>query len=81
MNTGNRDSQSTVANGNMIQWHRWLTYAALGIISYFLIVEHREHILPFLPYLFLLACPLMHIFMHRGHGHGHSHHEGKDLQS
>lgn len=22
------------------------------------------------PYLFLLACPLMHLFMHRGHG-GH----------
>ncbi len=25
------------------------------------------------PYLFLLACPLMHLFMHRGHG-GHGGH-------
>jgi hypothetical protein len=24
----------------------------------------------YLPYLFFLACPLMHLFMHRGHG-GH----------
>lgn len=23
--------------------------------------------------LVALACPLMHVFMHRGHGHGHSH--------
>jgi hypothetical protein len=29
-----------------------------------------------LPYLLLLACPLMHVFMHRGHG-GH-HHPGQN---
>lgn len=35
--------------------------------------EHRAHLLGFLPYLFLLACPLMHVFMHHGsHGKGHS---------
>jgi hypothetical protein len=28
-----------------------------------------------LPLLFLLACPLMHVFMHHGHGH---HHHGDD---
>lgn len=27
-------------------------------------------------YLILLACPLMHFFMHRGHGHGHGGHHG-----
>ena len=49
--------------------------AALGLIgaaSYFLLIEHREHVLPFLPYLILLACPLMHLLMHGGHGHHHS---------
>jgi hypothetical protein len=25
---------------------------------------------PFLPFLLLAACPLMHLFHHRGHGHG-----------
>jgi hypothetical protein len=24
------------------------------------------------PYLFVLACPLMHLFMHHGGGHGDS---------
>jgi len=37
--------------------------------SSFLLVEHREHLLAFLPYAILLACPLMHLFMQHGHGH------------
>jgi hypothetical protein len=53
------------------------------IAAYFLITEHRAHVVAFLPYLLLLACPLMHLFMHGGHGkhhHGHSqrrHEEGE----
>jgi hypothetical protein len=46
----------------------------LVIIGYFLIMEHRAHLsggLYYLPFLFLLACPVMHIFMHGGHG-GHN---------
>ncbi|QQZ39453.1 DUF2933 domain-containing protein [Pseudomonas sp. SK3(2021)] len=42
----------------------------LAIIGYFLFTEHRAHVVPYLPFLLLLACPLMHFFMHRGHGHG-----------
>lgn len=45
--------------------------AALGLIgavSYFLLVEHRQHVFAFLPILIILLCPLMHIFMHGGHG-------------
>lgn len=46
----------------------------LAIAGYFLLTEHRAHVLPYLPFLLLLACPLMHLFMHRGHGHdGHEH--------
>lgn len=42
-----------------------------GIAAYFLLEEHRAHFLGALPYLLLLACPLMHVFMHQGHGkHG-----------
>ncbi|MGX5913763.1 DUF2933 domain-containing protein [Aliidiomarina sp. Khilg15.8] len=37
---------------------------------YFLFVEHGSHVRPYLPYLILLLCPLMHIFMHKSHG-GH----------
>jgi len=47
--------------------------AALGLIaaaSYILLTEHRQHLWTLLPFLILLACPLMHLFMHRSHG-GH----------
>lgn len=40
----------------------------LAIIGFFLFTEHRVHLFGILPYLLLLACPLMHLFMHRGHG-------------
>jgi DUF2933 family protein len=43
----------------------------LAFIAYFLVTEHWAHIVPYLPWLILLLCPLMHIFMHGGHGHGH----------
>jgi hypothetical protein len=37
-------------------------------------------VLGILPYLLLLACPLMHVFMHGGHGGhgGHDHRQGDD---
>lgn len=55
-------------------------FAALGLIgavSYFLLMEHRQHVFIFLPFLIFLLCPLMHIFMHGGHGGhgGHGEHE------
>ncbi|MDO8769236.1 MAG: DUF2933 domain-containing protein [Burkholderiaceae bacterium] len=43
-----------------------------AIAAYFLLTEHRAHFFGALPFLLLLACPLMHVFMHHGHsGHGH----------
>lgn len=47
---------------------------AFAIGGFFLVKEHTAHLLGALPYLLLLACPLMHFFMHRGHGlqHGSS---------
>jgi hypothetical protein len=41
-----------------------------------LYAEHEVHILGALPYLLLLLCPLMHLFMHGGHG-GHKHGDRK----
>jgi hypothetical protein len=49
---------------NLVMW------GFLAFILYFLITEHWAHIVPFLPWLILLACPFMHLFMHGGHGHG-----------
>jgi hypothetical protein len=44
-----------------------LVAGAVGI--YYLLTEHFTHVAQAVPYLFLLACPLMHLF----HGHGHQH--------
>ena len=38
------------------------------IAGFFLLTEHRAHLYGILPYTFLLACLLMHVFMHGGHG-------------
>ncbi len=50
-----------------------LGFAAIAVVL--LWKEHSAHLLGAIPYLFLLACPLMHLFMHGGHG-GHGHHHG-----
>jgi hypothetical protein len=48
--------------------------AALGL---YLFITHAGHTVAALPYLLLLACPLMHLFGHGGHGHRHR--EGDDV--
>ncbi len=45
----------------------WYLLGFLAIAGYFLFLEHRAHIIPYLPFLLVLACPLMHLLMHRGH--------------
>ena len=53
---------------------RWVFFGFVLIAGYFIITEHRAHLVgfvPFLPFLLLAACPLLHFFHHRGHGHGH----------
>ena len=55
----------------------WLGFCVfLAIALFFLWEEHSAHILGALPYVFLLICPLMHYFMHRGHGSDHKGHGG-----
>ncbi len=50
--------------------------AFLAIGGFYLITEHTAHLFGVLPFAFLFACPLMHLFMHHGHGGGHSHGDG-----
>jgi hypothetical protein len=48
--------------------HKTALAVFLAIGLFFLVTEHRTHFFGALPYLLLLACPLMHLFMHGGHG-------------
>jgi hypothetical protein len=51
---------------------RTLPLAALSLLAVsaaaYLLPQHPTHSLPYLPYLLLAACPLMHFF-HHGHRH------------
>ena len=61
-------------NGGMTSRANIAFTVFLIIGAVFLVTEHRAHLagwIPYWPYLLLLACPLMHLFMHGGHGsHG-----------
>jgi hypothetical protein len=62
---------------------RWVLIGFLAIAAIFLWTEYREHLLGILPYLLVLACPLMHLFHHHGHRHhgsGNSPESGNGIQ-
>lgn len=43
----------------------------LAVALFLLWGEHKAHILGAAPFAILLLCPIIHLFMHRGHGnHG-----------
>lgn len=55
-----------------------MAFLAMG--GALLFTEHRAHVLGLLPFLFLLACPLLHMFGHGGHG-GHGGNESPSDQA
>ena len=58
------------------RWNAVSKYVFIGfalIAGYFLLTEHRAHVVQYLPFLLLAACPLLHLF--HGHG-GHGGHGG-----
>ena len=57
---------------------RWVFWGFALIAVYFLWTEHRAHVVQFLPFVLLLACPLLHMF--HGHG-GHGKHEDNERKS
>ena len=56
--------------------------AFLAIAVFFLATEHTAHLFGVLPFLLLLLCPLLHLFMHRGHAeHGdHANHQDESAK-
>ncbi len=61
----------------------WISLLVIGITltgGYFLWETYRAQLLSYVPYLILLLCPLMHIFMHRGHGGNGNHNDHNSNQ-
>lgn len=61
-------------------WKTPLGWAFVGfaaVAGFFLVTEHTAHVFGWLPWLLILACPLMHFFGHRHGGHGGHRHEDR----
>lgn len=52
------------------------TIVAVSILGFLVYQGHGAHLLGVVPYLLILACPLMHIFMHGRHNNKNSDDEG-----
>ena len=69
-----QSDENIPSGGSYSRWIFWGFLFAAGILF---LVEHSAHVYEwFAAYgvvLLLLACPLMHLFMHRG---GHGGHDG-----
>ena len=77
------DAKAKTKTTNSFISRNWPTILVLSVVGFYLITEHTAHLLGVLPWLIVLACPFMHIFMHRGHGHGghdHSQHDQKEVK-
>ena len=71
----NHEHERDSARGNQTNSRaKWVLIGFIVIAAYLLVTEHSAHVSGWLSsygiWLLLLACPLMHLFMHGGHGHG-----------
>ena len=67
------------AHDSWLNRHRWISYGALAVIAVYLLTEHRQHVIAYLPFLALAACPVIHTFMHHGL-HRNSDHKNQDQE-
>ncbi len=60
--------------------YRWVLIGSLLVAAFYLILEHRAHLVQNASYIVFGLFILMHFFMHRGHGGhgGHGDHGNSD---
>lgn len=56
---------------------RTILIGALVVAGLYLLINHNEHVVPYLPFTFFLGCLFMHMFMHGNHAgnEGNTHHD------
>jgi hypothetical protein len=76
------DQGDALTSRNHRSW--WRTPAGLMFLALlvaamaFWATGHRAHIMVVVPYLVLMACPLMHLFHHRKHQGRYGHDAGDE---
>ena len=53
---------------------KWSVVGIGAVIGVLLVAEHWPHLLSYVPWLLLAACPLMHILVHHGKHGAHERH-------
>lgn len=57
-----------------IQKFRWVIFASIAVLVFYLVLEHRAHIIAYSSYIIFAAFVIMHLFMHGSHGGGNGEH-------
>lgn len=78
MNQSNEQGNGPPTGPNWSRINQWLLWIGLAAAVAWMFFRHGAHLGQLLPFLILLACPLMHLFGHGGHG-GHG--DGFDNQA
>jgi hypothetical protein len=70
MNHSHEHGNGRPSGPNWSRINQWLLWIGLAAAVAWMFFRHNAHLVQLLPFLILLACPLMHLFGHGGHG-GH----------
>jgi hypothetical protein len=63
--------RSLSSGPNWSRINQWVLWIGLAAAVAWMFYRHNAHLWQLLPFLILLACPLMHLFGHGAHGeHG-----------
>lgn len=68
MSTLHDDRGASPQGPNWSRINQWLLWIGLAVAVAWLFFRHNAHLFQLLPFLVVLACPLMHMFGHGGHG-------------
>jgi hypothetical protein len=63
------EKEATMRALMLPHWAILCLYGGGATIAIFLLVQHWMHVPFVLPWLIFLTCPVMHLFVHRGHRH------------
>ncbi|MBN8489870.1 MAG: DUF2933 domain-containing protein [Burkholderiales bacterium] len=70
MNQSHEHGNGRPSGPNWSRINQWLLWIGLAAAVAWMFFRHSAHLVTLLPFLILLACPLLHFFGHGGHG-GH----------
>ena len=60
---------------------RFTLITLVVITGLYVVIDHGQHLIPYLPFVFLLGCLVMHLFMqgsHRNHNKTDQHNQGHE---